>query len=796
MRLLPWIFVSFLGLWVIGIIAFLAFSRNLPSVENFETRQIQQSTKIYDRTGTVLLYDLSGAQHRTMVPNSNFPQSLKDAVVSIEDENFYSEPGFSWTGMIRALIANITHGHIVQGASTITQQLARNAFLTPDQTLSRKIKELILAIELNRTYSKDQILYFYMNEVPFGPNLYGAETASEAYFDKHVQDLNTAESAILAASLQAPSYYSPWGTHTKDLIERQHLVLRKMLDLKKITPSQYQQALQYKLSFQPQNNQNIKAPHFVMAVQDYLIKKYGEDIVQKGGLRVITTLDWDLQQAAEKAVADGIVENQNTFHARNASLVAEDPKTGQILSMVGSKNYFDISNDGNFNVATQGIRQPGSSLKPFVYMTAFEKGYTPDTVLFDVPTEFAPACPALPDYENTNPACFHPHNYLDKYRGPISMRYALGNSVNIPAVKTLYLAGLNNTLNTLHSFGITTLNDPSQVGLSVVLGGGGIKMIDEVGAYSVLAQDGIRHQQTMVLEVRDTQGNVLESYTDQAERVVDPQYPRLVNDILSDSNARMDLFGSQIGQTQFPDFDVAIKTGTSNDYRDAWAFGYTPSLVAGVWVGNNDNTPMERASGARTATPIWHEFMAAALQKYQPETFTRPEPVAPAKAILGGNYIQNGQVHTILYYVNKDNPTGPAPANPTADPQYTNWETGVQSWVSAHMPNLALTGSFFGQQSSQNTNMAPPQIQFQSPQAGDTVNGTIALRAELNSGTQITSIKIYYNSQLVQELNGDFGTNYPLQYSFAPGSHEAQNLLELEVLNKDGASSRNGIVLY
>ncbi|MGB7958128.1 MAG: transglycosylase domain-containing protein [Minisyncoccia bacterium] len=679
------------GFILLFIIA-LYYAKTLPTFQDIATAPMSShdSTRFYDRTGTILLYQI-GVQHTTASFNQ-FPQTLKDATVAIEDQAFYTEPAFSWKSILRAAYVDLTHGGIVQGGSTITQQVARNAFLTLDQTFSRKLKELILAIRIGQIYSKDQILNLYLNDVSYGPTLTGAETASEAYFGVPATQLDIAQSAVLAAIPNAPTYYSPWGSHVNDLLTRQKLVLQRMYDLKKITKTQFNGAVAEKITFQPQSIGGIKAPHFVMAVEEYLVQKYGEAMVDNTDMKVITTLDWNLQQEAETAISQGVAQNQKLYQGGNGALVAQDPKTGQILALVGSSDYFNIANDGNFDVATQGLRQPGSSLKPFVYLTAFAMGYTPDTVLFDVPTEFStiPACPAVPDFTSTNTTCFHPQDFEQTFAGPMSIRIALAQSVNIPAVKTLYLVGINNAISTIHSFGVTTLNDPDSYGLSLVLGGGAVHLIDLTEAYSVLAADGVKHAQTMVLQVQDANSNVLESYADQATQVADPQNVRLINDVLSDATARAGLFQNSMNLTVFPGYDVALKTGTSNDYRDAWSMGYTPDLVVGVWAGNNDNTPMQRnGSSILAAVPMWHAFMAQAVTSYPADTFPAPAATTPSKPILAGNYTAGNQIHTILYYVSKNDPTGPDPSNPASDPQFKNWETGVINWAKQNIPNFA-----------------------------------------------------------------------------------------------------------
>lgn len=670
----------------------LYYAKTLPSFEEIASQPItsSQTTRFYDRTGTVLLYQTG--QQRNALSFDEMPQSVKDATIAIEDQEFYSEPAFSWKGILRAAYVDITHGQILQGGSTITQEVARTAFLSLDQTFSRKLKELILAIRLNQFYSKDQILNLYLNDVPYGPTISGVGAASEAYFGIPASQLDIAQSAVIAAIPNAPTYYSPWGSHVSDLLTRQKLVLQRMYSLKKITKAQFNSAVAEKITFQPESIGGIKAPHFVMAVQEYLVKKYGEDTVDKGNLTVVTTLDWNLQQAAETAVSNGAAQNEKLYKGKNAALVAEDPKTGQVLAMVGSRNYFDIANEGNFNVATQGLRQPGSSLKPFVYLDAFEEGYTPDTVLFDVPTEFSTdsSCPAVPNYNTgANKACFHPQDFEGTFAGPVSLRIALAESINVPAVKLLYLVGIKNVIDTTHNFGITTLTNPSSYGLSLVLGGGSVHLVDLTEAYSVLAADGIKHDQAMVLKVQDANDKVLESYTDNSSQVYDPQAVRLINNVLSDANARSGLFQNSLGLTTFPGYDVALKTGTSNDYRDAWSMGYTPDLVVGVWAGNNDNSPMQQnGSSILAAVPLWHAFMTQALQQYQPETFPAPGPTSSSKPILAGNYTANNQIHTILYYVDKNDPTGPIPTNPASDPQFNKWETGVIDWSKQHIPNF------------------------------------------------------------------------------------------------------------
>lgn len=673
-----------LGIW--GLISIAKMAQELPNPEEFIDGQITQSTKIYDRTGEVLFYEIHGNEKRTVIPFEEIPDYTKKATLAIEDQGFYKHAAMDIRGTIRALIANIISGDMSQGGSTITQQLARNTFLTPEKTIKRKIKELILANWIEEKYTKDKILELYLNQIPYGTNAYGIESASQTYFNKPAKDLSLAESATLAAMIQAPSYYSPWGTHINELMSRKNYVLDQMYNLGFIDIQEKDSAKNAELVFTSQNIGKIKAPHFVMMIKDYLSQKYGEDMVEKGGLRVITTLDWNLQQLAEKAVETGAQRNTKLYQGKNAALVAQDPKTGQILALVGSKDYFDNSIDGKFNVAVQGLRQPGSSFKPFAYITAFEKGYSPNTIVFDLPTEFSSytdICPLVNiNYNNENSLCFHPQNFDNTFRGPINLRNSLAQSINIASVKVLYLAGLTNTIQTAQKFGLSTINDPARYGLSLVLGGGEIKLIDMVGAYSIFSQKGIKHNQSIILEVNNSGGEILEKYLDQATRIIDQQYPKIINNILSDNEARAGLFQGSLGLTVFPGRDVALKTGTTNDYKDAWTMGYTPSLVVGVWAGNSDNAPMQKHAGSiLAAVPIWSEFMNAALLNYPMEFFDKPDEfVENNKPMMNGEYIVNNQIHNILYYIDKNNPLGPQPINPELDSQYWNWELPIGNW--------------------------------------------------------------------------------------------------------------------
>lgn len=694
-------FVTFFALAVIGlvflIIVFIYYAGQVPDPSAISARRVSESTKIYDRTGTVLLYDIHGEEKRTIIPWEQIPETVKKATLASEDSDFYTHKGIDFLAIIRALYKDIIHLSATQGGSTITQQLVKSSLLGQEKTLARKIKEAVLSIQIERKFTKDQIFWMYLNQIPYGSNAYGIEAASQTFFGKPAKDLTLAEAALLAGLPKAPSYYSPhYGSHFPELIARRNGILERMKNLGMIDQNQYQQAINETPKIIPPQ-ENIPAPHFVIMVKEYLIKRYGEDMVENGGLKVVTTLDTKFQEIAEEVVEKYGKINTEKFKASNAALVAADPKTGQILAMVGSKNYFGKPEpdgctpgstgenscrfEGNFNVAL-GFRQPGSAFKPFAYSTAFLKGFTDSTIIFDVPTEFNPNCnsSAKQEKDENGQDCYHPQNYDGRFRGPVTMRQALGQSLNVPSVQTLYLAGIDETINLAHKMGITTLNDRSRYGLSLVLGGGEVRLVDMVAAYGVFANDGIRAHQNFIQKITAGNGIVLEEYKKEEERVLEPQITRLISDILSDNNARGPVFGYN-SPLYFPDRQVAAKTGTTQENRDGWLIGYTPSLVTGVWTGNNNNDPMtKQGAGLSAAGPMWNEFMRRALENSPPEKFTAPDPITTDKIMLNGNYQGPDGVHTILYYINKDDPLGPPPLNPGDDPQFKNWEDAVRRW--------------------------------------------------------------------------------------------------------------------
>ena len=607
-KLIFWVFPALL----IGTFYWLIL-RDLPSPARLARYDVPVATKIYDRNG-VLLFDVFVGQNRSPVPLSDIPKVVREATIAIEDKNFYKHSGINPIGgIVRALYASILNKKL-QGGSTITQQLVKSALLTPERTLTRKIKEFLLAPTVELLYSKDKILELYLNTVPYGGTAWGIETAAEKYFGKSINDVTLAEAAILAGLPQAPTLYSPYGAHPELAKERQVEVLRRMTEDGYITRQQAEAAANEPIEYKQETG--IQAPHFVMYVKEQLVAKYGESLVERGGLKVTTTLDLDFQNYAQATVAAEVTKLKNVRVGNGAALVTK-PSTGEILAMVGSVDYF-ATPSGSFNVTT-ALRQPGSSIKPINYAIGIEKHIvTPATMFLDIPTCFASVA-GQPTY------C--PRNYDGKFRGPVQLRFALGNSLNIPAVKMLYLNTVADMVASSAAFGLDTLKDPSQYGLSLTLGGGEVRMTDMAEAFSVFANAGIRHDLVSILKVVDKNGTILEEYKDPnlnkdipsqllltGPRVTSAETAFLISHILLDNNARMEAFGPS-SSLVVPGHAVSVKTGTTNDLRDNWTIGFTPQYLVATWVGNNDNSPMNNAlvSGVTGAAPIWNKIIRHVL---------------------------------------------------------------------------------------------------------------------------------------------------------------------------------------
>lgn len=653
-KLAKFAFFGAIGLiiFLFVILPLLAF--NLPSPDKI-VRNEGFSTKILDRNGKSL-YDVYSNQNRTPVKLPDIPVFLKQATISIEDKNFYKHGGFDPLGMLRGFAKLFLSGR-AQGGSTLTQQLVKNVLLTSDRTIVRKIKELVLAIQIERKYSKDEILQMYLNEAPYGGTAWGVEAAAETYFGKSVKDLDLIESVIIAGLPQSPSRYSPYSSTPKAYIGRTTDVLRRMREDGYITKEQETSAVAAlpNVNFQPRGA-SFKAPHFVQYVQKILEDRYGQAAVEQGGLRVTTTLDLDLQEKAQNVVSEEIAKVEKQ-HITNGAAIVINPETGEILAMVGSKDFDALDYDGQVNVVT-AVRQPGSSFKPFTYVTAFKKGYTAATLLMDVPTTF-PGGADNPDY--------NPVDYDGKYVGPIQVRYALANSRNIPAVKMLAMVGIKDVLETANDLGITTLSPTKEtlnrVGLSLTLGGGEVKLIDMADAYSAFVNKGYRVDPISILKVEDINGKVLEENKPQkGKKVLTEEQAFLINSILSDNDARKDVFGLN---SLLNYANVMVKTGTTNDKRDNWTIGGNDNAMVGVWVGNNDNTPMLNvASGVSGASPIWRRILTEALKNKPAVTFEVPANIAQVQVdAISGYGVHDNFLSRNEWFIKGTQPSGDDPVH-------------------------------------------------------------------------------------------------------------------------------------
>lgn len=634
---------AFLSVVFCSFVVFIYFAKDLPRPEKFTEKQFIQSTKIYDRTGQTLLYEIYGEENRTIVSLDKIPDYLKKAVIATEDVDFYNHFGIDLKGILRSILINFRLKEALVGGSTIDQQLIRSTFFSTEKTAQRKIREIILAIELDRRYSKDQILEWYLNQVPFGSNAYGVEAASQTYFGKSVSDISISEAAVLAAIIQGPSRLSPFGPNKDDLLTRKDYVLDRMAEEGFLNKTETEELKEEEIKF-VETPTDIKAPYFTLWVKQQLEDTYGEDFLRNGGLKVYTSLDWDIQKLAEKDLKEG-VERNYSYNAYNGGLVAIDPKSGEVLAMsVGTGNYYEPSYpegciegstclfESRFNVTvgTQKSpgRQPGSSFKPFIYATAFKTGwYDDETEVLDEPTNFGV----------WGDKTYSPQNYDGLSHGWVNLRQSLARSLNIPSIKVLYLAGsdarieklsindftgqesvfsqgLERSLKTARDMGITTLDNPlSSYGPALVLGGGEVNLLEMTSAYAVFANNGLEIPPVSILKIEDSQGNVIYQNKKEPKRVLSNEVTDLITSILSDNDARSPTFGPR-SNLYFDNLKVAAKTGTTDDFRDCWTMGYTSSLAVGVWTGNNNNDEMIRRQPAATvAGPIFHQFMEDAM---------------------------------------------------------------------------------------------------------------------------------------------------------------------------------------
>lgn len=594
----------------------LIFVTDLPSLSDLSVNYIPKTTKILDRNGT-LLYEIYANQNRTIVHLSDVPKALRDATIAIEDKDFYSHPGFDVRGMARAFLINIRNRGF-QGGSTITQQLIKSAFLSPSPTIVRKLKEIALAFWAERRYSKNQILELYLNYVPYGGTAWGIESAADIYFGKRVQDLDLAESAFLAGLPQSPSVYSPFFGNGTLWRNRQKEVLDAMRNQGYVSRAEEDAAFSESLTFKSPRVP-LRAPHFVMFVRNYLVQKYGISEVERGGLIVKTSLDLSTQESAEKIVSDE-VDADGPLNIGNGAALITTPSTGDILAMVGSRNYFDQEHDGNVNLTT-ALRQPGSSIKLITYTLALSQGYTEATILDDTPLTI-PGINGGPSYT--------PVNYDGAFHGRIPLRTAFANSFNIPPVRLTQKFGADAVKNFGEKMGISSWDGLKNYGVSITLGAADVRMTDMATAYGVMANGGSRVNLDPLLEVKDSYGNIVYQKSSVQTNIVDPGITFIISDILADGNARRIEFGLDT-PLNIPGSHVSVKTGTTDNKRDNWTIGYTPSVLVATWVGNNDNSPMNQAlaSGITGAAPMWNKLMSYMLEK----TGTPAASIAPVNVV-------------------------------------------------------------------------------------------------------------------------------------------------------------------
>ncbi len=801
---------------------FAYYAEDLPNPEKVNRRVIAESTKIYDRTGEKLLYEIHGEEKRTIIPMEEIPDSARYATIVLEDNIFYSHKGFDLGGIIKAVCHEISTSAGMgdlgglcpqRGGSTITQQFIKNSILTSERKYSRKIKEIILSIEIEQKFEKDEILRMYLNEIPYGSNAYGIEAAAQTYFGVHAKELSLAQSAMLAALPNAPTYYSPHGSNTDRLLARWSHTLEQMGQLGYITKEQAEEAISEDILSQVKAlRDDIDAPHFVLYVKEKLAEEFGEDEIQSEGLKVTTTLDWDMQQLAEKTVREGVEKNGERYNFENAALVAANPKNGQVLAMVGSRDYFDEEIDGNVNVAIR-LRQPGSSFKPYVYAQAFREGYTPETTLFDVETEFS----------QVTGKEYKPQNYDGSFRGPVKMKDAIGRSLNIPAVKTLYLAGVSDSIKLAKSMGITSLNQPERYGLSLVLGGGEVKLIDHVSAFGVFANKGVKNDQTVILKIEDSNGNELKNYEElKGKRVLEKEIALEMCEILSDNALRAPAFGTA-NPLNIPGKHVIAKTGTTNEYRDGWLIGSTMSLSAGVWVGNNDNREMAQgAAGANVAGPIWNTFMVEALKNHQDEKFEKPKKREESgKEVLDGKFevVEKIEVckyddgkyclankycpkkkkdekkyfvaHNILHYVDKDNPLGDQPKTPKDDPQYKSWEKAVQKWGEKHADDKGRDTAPTKECKKDYFSSTFSGVKIASPDHGDTIKDeSITIKVDISGDAEVDQIDFFFDGD---SIGSKKRSPYEISFKIPSDKNNKTVAITAKLYDEEGGSDKDEI---
>ena len=804
-----WFLIVFGVFLILTIGLFIYYSKDLPSPTKV-VRRDGYATKIYDRNGE-LLYDLYNDQKREPVASSDIPDVLKRATVAVEDKTFYSHAGFDPLTPFR-IIKNIFYFHKLTGGSTLTQQLVKNVLLTSDVTVTRKIKEFILAVQIEAKYSKDEILTMYLNEAPYGGISWGVGSAAELYFNKAVKDLDLAEAAILAGLPQRPNYYSPFSSTATAYIDRTDHVLTRMVEDGYIDQTTKDKTMEevknYKFN---ENTSTLQAPHFIFWIKDLLAQKYGESVAEGGGLKVTTTLDITLQNQVQQIVSDQIDKSEKLLITNGAAVVL-DPRDGEVLAMVGSRAYNSTKTDGQFNVVTQALRQPGSAIKPITYLMALRKGYTAATMVLDAPVSFPIAGQA--DYS--------PKNYTGKFLGPMSLRDALGNSINTIAVKMLAEVGVKNMLQQAYDMGLSTLEPTtenlSKYGFAVTLGGAGVKMIDLASAYSAFANGGTKVEAVGILKVEDNSGRVLEEFSPTTgEKVMSSQESFLISNILSDNSARTLTFGA-VNSLIISNYQVAVKTGTTNDKKDNWTIGWTPNLLAAVWVGNNDNSPMGAvASGVSGAAPIWRQIMLYTLPKRDKQDFPIPDKIVNISVDKVSGYgvhdnflskteyfIDGTQTNTsdpihLMLKVCKDK-SGLATPEDVSNGNYNSkeyfsfkeddpvstdgrnrWQEGIDSWI------LQQTNQdIYNPPTSYCRSDGTVGVNFEEPGDHSTQNSSFNIKINTSSLKKITEVKLWIDGS-----ENKTWTERPFETSvnLSTGTHA----LKVKATDKDGASDEREI---
>lgn len=835
----PWYkrMVSFRFLWkaglafsIFGLVAataagvglYMWVAKDLASIEDIENRQVAKTTKIYASDGKTLLYEV-GDNKRIDTTLDKIDDDIENAVVAIEDKRFYEHGAVDLRGISRAAWRNFTNSSgNSEGASTLTQQFARNVALSNEQTYERKLKEVVLSVRLEQKYGKDRILEMYLNDIYFGANIQGVEAAAQEYFNTSAEDVTLAQAATIASLPQNPIIL----TNDPEALEyRKNVTLDIMVEEGYITTEEAENAKKEKVEVVENLEETLSmvAPHFANYVNGILEEQFGQNTVRRGGLEVITTIDVDQQKIATSVVKENI-ELVESYGGSNAALVHIDPKTGFIKAMVGSRDFKDKKNDGQVNVATS-LQQPGSSLKPFAYLLAFSKGYTPDTKVWDVETDFLPVAS---DGSVTGGAPYRPRNYSLGQAGPISLRQALATSLNIPAVKVLYLAGLPDFFTMLEDFGYTTFTNKETYGLSVVLGGVEVTLLEHTGGYATLASEGLQRDIVSIQKITDSEGNVIHEWKDEPEQVLDAAHVNTLTDVLSDTNAR----GYTFSSLNLSDRAFAAKTGTTDEHRDAWAMGYTPSVAVGVWTGNNDNSPMTvGADGSYVAAPILTDYVEKITEGTPAEEFPEAEYSA-ANAVLGGNLFSGSKDvridkisgkripddcttfpeehievrsersgHSILHYIDKNNPTVLSNiSNPGNDPMYENWEKAIGNAPSSSNDDEdedAISEEYI--ECDARDNDVDPDVSLNFSSSGEYSAKNFRFFGSLFGAGEM-NVQFFIDGNLVdsQSVNlGDSGRTAPIESNYSPsGLTTGNHTMSVLVTDSLGRTAESSASIY